>query len=360
MVGTTEEVESEGFDRDSLALPGRQDELVAGVAAANPDTIVVIVNAGAPVLLPWADDVAAVLLAWFPGQEFGNALADVLLGDAEPGGRLPTTLAAARSRARRSRSPIDGVLRYDEGLLVGLSRPRARRAAALYPFGHGLGYSSWTYVSLGAPREAHAGAEVAVDVTVRNTGARRGREVVQAVRQPRGQRGASDRRAGSSGFAVVDADPGEDVTATISVSARAFQHWSPAAGGWTIEPGAFQLAAGASSTELSLFSAIEIFRGDTSAEGHVCPPPDLSSARRTPGLSHTSMNAQRIPGQSRAVVAQRGDLSGLHPQLRRRQWRRHRRHRGAAGASAATSHELGRRRDLDQPVVPVADEGRRL
>ena len=94
VVGTTAEVESEGFDRTSLALPGRQDELVRKVAAANPRTAVVV-NSGAPVLLPWAGEVAAVLLTWFGGQEFGNALADVLLGEAEPGGRLPTTWPAS-------------------------------------------------------------------------------------------------------------------------------------------------------------------------------------------------------------------------------------------------------------------------
>jgi beta-glucosidase len=122
-------------------------------------------------------------------------------------------------------------------------------------------------------------------VTVRNTGVRRAREVVQLYAS----------RAVSSvqrpvrwliGFAVVDASAGEQVTATLTVNSRAFAHWSPAAGGWTIEPGAFQLAAGASSMELSLFCAIEIFRGETSAEGHGCPPHDLSSSRRTPGLSH--------------------------------------------------------------------------
>ena len=99
VVGTTAEVESEGFDRTSLALPGRQDELVRKVAAANPRTVVVV-NSGAPVLLPWADEVGAVLLTWFGGQEFGNALADVLLGEAEPGGRLPTTWPASEEACR--------------------------------------------------------------------------------------------------------------------------------------------------------------------------------------------------------------------------------------------------------------------
>ena len=131
VVGTTAEVESEGFDRTSLALPGRQDELVRRVAAANPRTVVVV-NSGAPVLLPWADDVAAVLLTWFGGQEFGNALADVLLGDAEPGGRLPTTWPASRGRpavrpAGRRRAQL-----Y-RGPVHRLPRLRPRRPRAAVP-----------------------------------------------------------------------------------------------------------------------------------------------------------------------------------------------------------------------------------
>ena len=104
VVGTTEEVESEGFDRTSLALPGRQDELVRRVAQANPATVVVV-NAGAPVLLPWADEVAAILVAWFPGQEFGDALADVVLGGSEPGGRLPTTWPSGEDGLPRPSRP---------------------------------------------------------------------------------------------------------------------------------------------------------------------------------------------------------------------------------------------------------------
>ena len=97
VVGTNSMVESEGFDRDTLALPGRQDDLVSAVAAANPRTVV-LVNAGSPVLMPWRDEVAAVLVGYFGGQEFGDAVADVLLGVVEPGGRLPTTWPARRTR----------------------------------------------------------------------------------------------------------------------------------------------------------------------------------------------------------------------------------------------------------------------
>ena len=146
VVGTTAEVESEGFDRPSLALPGRQDELVRRVAAANPRTVVVV-NSGAPVLLPWADEVAAVLLTWFGGQEFGHALADVLLGDAEPGGRLPTTWPASQD-GLPSTQPADGVLRYTEGLFIGYRGYDRDGREPLFPFGHGRGYTTWSYDSI--------------------------------------------------------------------------------------------------------------------------------------------------------------------------------------------------------------------
>ena len=146
VVGTTAEVESEGFDRASLALPGRQDELVRKVAAANPRTVVVV-NSGAPVLLPWAGEVAAVLLTWFGGQEFGNALADVLLGEAEPGGRLPTTWPASEE-GLPSAQPDDGVLSYTEGLFIGYRAFDRDGREPLFPFGHGGGYTTWSYESV--------------------------------------------------------------------------------------------------------------------------------------------------------------------------------------------------------------------
>ena len=255
VVGTTEEVESEGFDRVSLSLPGRQDELVRRVAAANSSTVVVV-NAGAPVLMPWAHDVAAVLLAWFPGQEFGNALADVLLGVAEPGGRLPTTWPGTE-RGLPSTRPAAGVLSYDEGLMIGYRGENRGGRTTLFPFGHGLGFSSWEYRSIDVPGDASPGSAVRVTVTVRNAGRRRSREVVQLYAS-RPDSGIERPARWLVGFAAVEADPDQDATATIIVPPRAFEHWSVQAGGWAVEPGTFALAAGSSCAALPLSTSIAL------------------------------------------------------------------------------------------------------
>ena len=255
VVGTTAEVESEGFDRASLALPGGQDELVRRVAAANPRTVVVV-NSGAPVLLPWADDVAAVLLSWFPGQEFGSALADVLMGETEPGGRLPMTWPATEEGLPSPR-PADGVLTYAEGLFIGYRGYDRDGRTPLFPFGHGTGYTTWAYESItvdcDAPGARGPGA-VSACVGVRNTGSRRGREVVQVYASRPGS--AVERPAKwLAGFAAVDADPGETVTVGILIPERGFQHWDGRS--WATEPGTFTLSAGSSSAALPLTASLE-------------------------------------------------------------------------------------------------------
>ena len=171
----------------------------------------VVVNAGAPVLLPWADEVAAVLLAWFPGQEFGNALADVLLGRVGAGRPAADDVAARARTGCRRRSPSTACWRYDEGLFVGY---RGDRSRPRFAFGHGLGYTTWEYVAIEAPPRSPPGADVRSRSALRNTGARRGREVVQlyascpdsAVERP---------ARWLVGFAAVEAEPGEEVTATV-------------------------------------------------------------------------------------------------------------------------------------------------
>ncbi|HEX5120674.1 MAG TPA: glycoside hydrolase family 3 C-terminal domain-containing protein [Pseudonocardiaceae bacterium] len=235
VVGTTERVESEGFDRETLALPEDQDELVRAVAAANPRTVVVL-NAGAPVLLPWRDEVGALLLSWFSGQETGDALADVLTGAREPGGRLPTTWPATEDGLLTT-TPTDGALAYTEGVHVGYRTG----AVGAYPFGHGIGYTTWEYLSLDAVPDGFA-------VRVRNTGSREGKEVVQ-VYASRVDSSVDRPVRWLIGFATVTARPGEEVTATVAVAPRAWQHWDS---GWRTEAGTFTVSAGGSSVNLPL------------------------------------------------------------------------------------------------------------
>ncbi|SNY35192.1 beta-glucosidase [Paractinoplanes atraurantiacus] len=233
VVGTTEQVESEGFDRASLALPGRQDELVSRVAAANPRTVVVV-NAGSPVLMPWAEEVAAILLTWFPGQEAGAALADVLLGVAEPGGRLPTTWPRLEEDCPvLAVEPRDGVVAYDEGVFVGYRGWLRSGVAPLYAFGHGLGYTSWRYEEM-AVNESEA------VVTLTNTGARAGREVVQIYVGPSPVDPNRPERW-LAGFENVEARPEETVTVRIPLRPRVFEIWD---GGWKRVPGEYRIIAG--------------------------------------------------------------------------------------------------------------------
>jgi beta-glucosidase len=256
VVGTTEEVESEGFDRDSLALPGRQDELVRRVAALNPRTVV-IVNSGAPVLLPWIDEVPAVLVAWFPGQEFGNALADVLCGDREPGGRLPVVWPAAEHGHLPSTRPIDGRLVYQESIHVGNCAYDRAGARPAFPFGHGLGYTTWEYLDVTLPPQADPDADAVVAVRVRNTGTRPGREVVQ-VYASRPDSAVERPARWLAGFAAVTAGPGQEVTAEVPVPARSLAHWDVESSAWTTEPGTFHLAVGRSFGDSRLATEIAV------------------------------------------------------------------------------------------------------
>ena len=251
VVGTNSKVESEGFDRTAIDLPGRQDDLVRAVAAANPRTVVVV-NAGAPVALPWRDDVAAIVLGHFGGQEFGAALADVLLGAVEPGGRLATTWPATLADAPvTDTTPADdGTLRYDEGLHVGYRAWLRTDREPAYPFGFGLGYTTWTFDAAEAVQAPDGGGTVRVQLT--NAGTRAGKHVVQVYAE-RPDSAVERPVRWLAGFGVVHADAGETVTADVAVPARALEHW---AGGWQREPGVFTLRIGSSVAELPLEAAL--------------------------------------------------------------------------------------------------------
>ncbi|MFB7606311.1 glycoside hydrolase family 3 protein [Streptomyces gardneri] len=250
VVATTERVESEGFDRKDLALPGRQDELVRAVAAANPNTVVVV-NAGSPVEMPWREDVAAILLSWFPGQEGGDALADVLTGAEEPGGRLPTTWPAALADVPVTEvTPTEGVLDYTEGVFIGYRAWDRAGAVPAYAFGHGLGYTTWSYDSLTAAPET-------VTVRLTNTGDRTGREVVQIYLAPVADQAERPARW-LAAFASVEAAPGETVETEIALPRRAFEIWDEEKGDWALVTGAYEVVAAHSLVDARLTATLEI------------------------------------------------------------------------------------------------------
>ncbi|GGS44006.1 beta-glucosidase H [Streptomyces cinerochromogenes] len=249
VVATTDRVESEGFDRRDLRLPGRQDDLVRAVAAANPNTVVVV-NAGSPVELPWRDEVAAVLLTWFPGQEGGAALADVLTGAHEPGGRLPTTWGSLADAPVTQVVPVDGELPYTEGVFIGHSAWERAGRTPSYPFGHGLGYTDWAYESLEVDGTT-------VRVRVRNTGERAGREVVQVYVSPAGP-GPERPARRLAGFASVEAGPGQSAEADVELSRRAFEVWDEEAKAWSCVKGSYEITAGRSIADRRLIAPINV------------------------------------------------------------------------------------------------------
>ena len=249
VVATTERVESEGYDRRDLALPGRQDELVHAVAAANPNTVVVV-NSGSPVELPWREDVAAVLLGWFPGQEGGAALADVLTGAHEPGGRLPTTWGTLADAPVTRVAPEGGELPYDEGVFIGYAAWEKEGRTPAYPFGHGLGYTDWTYESV----EVRG---TTVRVRLRNSGSRAGREVVQVYLAPAGPDAERPARR-LAGFAGAAAGPGESVEVTVEIPRRAFEIWDEKTSSWSYVKGSYEIQVGRSIGDRRVTATINV------------------------------------------------------------------------------------------------------
>ncbi|WP_327716870.1 glycoside hydrolase family 3 C-terminal domain-containing protein [Streptomyces sp. NBC_00490] len=253
VVATTDRVESEGFDRGDLELPGRQDDLVRAVAAANPNTVVVV-NSGSPVELPWRDDVAAVLLSWFPGQEGGAALADVLTGAHEPGGRLPTTWGSLEAAPVTRVIPADGELPYTEDVFIGYRAWAKEGRLPSYPFGHGLGYTDWTYESVQVEGTT-------VRVRLRNSGRRTGREVVQVYLAPTDAPGPDRPERLLAGFAGVEAAPGESAEVTVEIPRRAFETWTGgegAEGSWSFVKGSYEIQIGRSITDRRLTATINV------------------------------------------------------------------------------------------------------
>ena len=256
---TTRGAEGEGQDRSSMDLPGEQDELVRQVVAANPKTVVVL-NNGTPVSMPWLGSVPALVEAWFPGQEGGTALAQVLFGDVNPSGHLPTTLGARREDY--SDFPnfpgTRGAVRYDEGIYVGYRAFDKRQIAPLFPFGYGLSYTTFrlSNLSLSSPTLA-ANGRLTAQVRVTNTGKRPGAQVVQLyVRDPNPKVDKPVREL--KGFAKVFLAPGQSQVATIGLSPRDFAWCDSKSKGWRADAGTYSIEVGDSSRHILQSANVQV------------------------------------------------------------------------------------------------------
>jgi len=249
--------ESEGGDRPDMDLPGRQNELIQAIVKANPRTIVVV-NAGAPVTMPWIAEVPAVVEAFYPGQEGGSAIANILFGDVNPSGKLSVTFPKRlKDNPAYLNYPGDREVLYGEGIFVGYRYYEMRDVEPLFPFGYGLSYTSFEYSDLALPRYAVRGDPIHVSLKVKNTGQRSGKEVVQLyvkdvksslLRPPKELKG----------FAKVNLDPDESKTVEFLLDDRALSFFDPVEKRWIAESGEFEVLIGASASAIRLRETLEL------------------------------------------------------------------------------------------------------
>lgn len=248
----------EGRDRPNLSLPDNQDQLVDAVAAANPHTIVVL-KTGGPVLMPWLNKVSAVLEAWYPGEEDGNVVADLLFGKANPSGKLTVTFPKAEAdvpaHTPQQYPGVNGVATYSERLLVGYRWYDAQKIEPLFPFGFGLSYTNFAIKNLHVARHKPDG-QLTVTVDVTNTGSVAGADVVQVyVSAPSA---AQEPPKQLKGFAKISLAPNEKRLVSIEIDPQAFSHWDTAAARWVRVPGQYTILVGDSSRDLPLHQNLTI------------------------------------------------------------------------------------------------------
>jgi beta-glucosidase len=270
VVVVSDDTESEAADRASLNLPSAQNELVSAVAAANPRTVVVI-DAGAPVAMPWVGRVASVVDAWYPGESNGAALGAVLFGRVDPGGHLPVTFPVSLSQVPAS-SPaefpgVNGRVLYSEGIDVGYRYYDARNESPLFPFGYGLSYTHFTYSDLrvtpGQVRNrtsdpgptscrcnGQSGRQVVVSARVTNTGPVAGSDVAQLYLGDPVVAGEPPRQL--KGFTKVSLRPGQSATVRFVLNGHDLSYWDDAANGWVLPDGQFSVYVGDSSALANL------------------------------------------------------------------------------------------------------------
>jgi beta-glucosidase len=254
VVVVSDDTESEATDRPDLNLPSAQNELISAVAAANPHTVVVI-NAGAPIVMPWLSKVAAVVDAWYPGQTSGTALASVLFGQTDPGGHLPVTFPTSLSQVPASTTaefPGNGTeVLYSEGIDVGYRWYEVKDETPLFPFGYGLSYTSFAFSDLRIDRESATGTQnVQVSATITNTGSRTGSDVAQLYLGDPASTGEPPRQL--EGFDKVTLAPGASTKVSFTLTPAQLSWWSDSANGWTQTPGTYRVYVGDSSALANL------------------------------------------------------------------------------------------------------------
>ncbi len=254
VVGTNDDWECEGWDRTTLDLPGEQDELISRVAAAGKRTVVVI-NAGSPVSMPWLDQVDAVVMAWFPGQQMGEAIADVLLGDTEPQGRLPVSFPARLedTPAFEHHPGRKGVADYAEGRLIGYRWYETVGRRPLFPFGFGLGYAQVGITG------ARLDGPLVAEVDLHNSSDRDGVQVVQiyAARTGPSERRGDEPAVQLVGFAKARVQAGATATVTVTLDPRTGHTWSVADHAWVRSDGPFELWVGTSSSHIAVRISVD-------------------------------------------------------------------------------------------------------
>lgn len=253
------EWESEGFDRVDMKLPGEQNLLIERVAKANPNTIVVL-NAGSPVEMPWINKVPAVIQLWYDSQEQGNALADVLFGEVNPSAKLPTTFPVRlEDNPAFTNYPGENLkVRYGEGIFVGYRYYDKKELAPLFPFGHGLSYTTFKYSNMRLSSQKISPNEtLTVEVDITNTGKRAGKEVVQVyVRDLQASFSRPEKEL--KAFAKVMVKPGKTKTVSFTLDREAFWYFDAEQNGWATEAGTFEILAGASSRDIRLIGEVEL------------------------------------------------------------------------------------------------------
>lgn len=249
---------TEGADRPSLSLPSRQDSLIDAVTAVNPRTAVVL-NTGSAVVMPWLARTGAVLDMWYAGEETGEATARLLLGEADPSGKLPVTFPARLAdapTADAARYPgVNGKAEYSEGTLVGYRWYDARHIVPLFPFGHGLSYTHFEYSNFSAQP---AGDGYDVHFTLRNAGSRAGAEVAQVYVGPPAYAPLTFAPRKLAGFARVQLAPGERRQVTVHLAPRTLSYWSVARHDWALPPGERRIDIGSSSRDLRLHGSVRV------------------------------------------------------------------------------------------------------